>query len=95
MGNCVAQNKGEKPGDKAPIPPTKPIFEQGRDDSLQKRQELIHPKVLEAEKDLQRRKHYLKQMDSDIERLNLEREAVLDILTAYALDLQKLEAVMR
>lgn len=48
---------------------------------------MIHPKVLEADRDLQRRKQYLKQLDADVERMKLEKEALVDILTAYALDL--------
>ena len=55
----------------------------------------IHPKVKEAEEELNKRKMFLKQVDADLDRSKLEFEVLQDLLASMSLDLAKLESEIK
>eukprot|EP00347_Sterkiella_histriomuscorum_P024201 403331959 len=71
------------------------IRKKAEDQKKVNQETFIHPKVKEAEQDLQKRKMYLKQLDSDLERSKQEFEVLQDLLASYNLDLLRLEGQIK
>ncbi|TNV75221.1 hypothetical protein FGO68_gene17031 [Halteria grandinella] len=57
-------------------------------------EEVVHPKIKEAGGELEERKRYLRGIEGEVERMGMEIEAVMDLIVAYSLDNEKLEAQM-
>ena len=57
-------------------------------------EDFVHPKVKQAQSEFDQRKKTLALLDSDVELLGLEVEALTDLIIAFSLDNEKLDARM-